>query len=63
MFKMYNLVNGDVYLFGGKNIVIHKSSTEKRTGYVGNIIYENGPLKRLLVDDGYIENGIYHFYL
>lgn len=63
MFKMYNLVNGDVYLFGGKNFVIHKSSTEKRTGYVGNIIYENGPLKRLLVDDGYIENGIYHFYI
>ena len=27
------------------------------------MIYENGSLKRILVDGGYIENGIYHFYL
>ena len=39
------------------------SSTEKRTDYVGNMIYKNGSLKRILVDGGYIDNGIYHFYL
>ena len=27
------------------------------------MIYENGSLKRILVDGGYIENGQYHFYL
>ena len=59
-----NPVNEYVYSSGGKKLsVIHKSSTEKRTDYVGNMIYENGSLKRILVDGGYIENGIYHFYL
>ena len=59
-----NPVNEYVYSAGGKKLsVIHKSSTEKRTDYVGNLIYENGSLKRILVDGGYIENGIYHFYL
>jgi uncharacterized protein RhaS with RHS repeats len=29
---------------------------------VGNI-YENGTLKRVLVDGGYIENGVYHYYV
>ena len=59
-----NPVNEYVYSAGGKKLsVIHKSSTEKRTDYVGNMIYENGSLKRILVEGGYIENGIYHFYL
>jgi len=59
-----NPVNEYVYSADGKKLsVIHKSSTEKRTDYVGNLIYENGSLKRILVDGGYIENGIYHFYL
>ncbi|MCM1722955.1 RHS repeat domain-containing protein, partial [Bacteroides ovatus] len=59
-----NPVNEYVYSAGGKKLsVIHKSSTEKRTDYVGNLIYENGSLKRILVDGGYIENGTYHFYL
>jgi len=35
----------------------------KITDYVGNKIYENGQLKRVLVDGGYIEDGIYYFYL
>ncbi|GAE82768.1 DUF6443 domain-containing protein [Bacteroides reticulotermitis] len=48
---------------GTKLSVIHRSSTEKRTDYVGNMIYENGFLKRILVDGGYIESGQYHFYL
>ncbi|MFT4223401.1 RHS repeat-associated core domain-containing protein, partial [Dysgonomonas sp.] len=32
------------------------------TDYVGNKVYENGTLKRVLVDGGYIENGVYYFY-
>lgn len=48
---------------GEKLSVIHQSSTQKRTDYVGNMIYENGSLKRILVDGGYIENGVYYFYL
>jgi len=35
----------------------------KVTDYAGNKIYENGQLKRVLVDGGYIEDSIYHFYL
>ena len=33
------------------------------TDYVGNKIYENNQLKRILVDGGYIEDNQYHFYL
>jgi RHS repeat-associated protein len=35
----------------------------KTTDYCGNVIYENGILKRILVDGGYIEGGTYYFYL
>ncbi len=35
----------------------------KTTDYCDNVIYENGLLKRILVDGGYIENGTYYFYL
>ena len=35
----------------------------KTTEYCGNVIYENGVLKRILVDGGYIEGGAYYFYL
>jgi len=37
----------------------------KVTDYVGNEIYENGVLKRILVDGGYLdmETGAYHFYI
>ena len=35
----------------------------KTTDYVGNVIYENGSLKRILVDGGYIENGKYDYYV
>jgi RHS repeat-associated protein len=34
----------------------------KTTDYVGNKVYENGTLKRILVDGGYIESGTYYFY-
>ncbi len=33
------------------------------TDYCGNVIYENGALKRILTEGGYIANGVYHFYL
>ncbi|MDR0863660.1 MAG: DUF6443 domain-containing protein [Candidatus Symbiothrix sp.] len=35
----------------------------KYTDYAGNMIYENSSLKRILIDNGYIENGVYYFYL
>jgi len=31
--------------------------------YIDNMIYENGVLKRILIDGGYIEGGVYHYYL
>ncbi len=33
------------------------------TDYVGNKTYENGTLKRILTDNGYIEGNIYYFYI
>ena len=33
------------------------------TDYVGNKIYENGILNKILTDNGYIEGGIYYFYI
>ena len=38
-------------------------SMSKTTDYVGNFIYENTVLKRILIYGGYIENGVYHYYL
>ena len=35
----------------------------KTIDYVGNKIYENGTLKRILIDGGYIEGNVYHYYL
>ncbi|MDL2303531.1 RHS repeat-associated core domain-containing protein [Dysgonomonas sp. OttesenSCG-928-D17] len=35
----------------------------KTTDYVGNKVYENNVLKRIIVDGGYIEGGVYYFYL
>ncbi|GAE84156.1 RHS repeat domain-containing protein [Bacteroides reticulotermitis] len=48
---------------GTKLSVMHRSSTEKRTDYVSYVIYENGSLKCIWGDGGYIESGQYHFYL
>lgn len=33
------------------------------TDYVGNIIYENGALKEILLPEGYYKNGTYYYYL
>jgi len=35
----------------------------KTTEYIGNMIYENGALKRILIDGGYIDGGIYIYYI
>ena len=31
--------------------------------FVGNLVYEDNTLKRILIDGGYIENGTYYFFL
>ena len=33
------------------------------TDYVGNIIYENGALKEILLPEGYYQNGMFYYYL
>ncbi|SBV90588.1 exported hypothetical protein [uncultured Dysgonomonas sp.] len=40
-----------------------QATDTKTTDYVGNKVYENGTLKRILIDGGYIEGTTYHFYL
>jgi RHS repeat-associated protein len=35
----------------------------KTTDYVGNRVYENGSLKRVLFDGGYIEGGVFYYYI
>jgi RHS repeat-associated protein len=42
---------------------VYSTSINKKTDYVGNIIYENDNLKRILVDGGYWEDEEYHFFL
>ncbi len=37
--------------------------TKLTTDYVGNLIYENGSLKEILLPDGYWQNGVYYYYL
>ncbi len=53
--------NTYVYSADGKKLSVSKGSFT--TDYVGNMIYEGGILKRILVDNGYYENGIYYFYI
>ncbi len=45
------------------NVNMNWGSGNRTTDYVGNMIYENGSLKRILVDGGYLENNAYHYYL
>ena len=60
-----------VYSYDGTKLqTVHKTlqpQTSATTTYSGNLIYENGALKRLLVDGGYVTfNGTtpeYHFYI
>ncbi len=47
----------------GTGINVSSLNLSKMTDYAGNIIYENGSLKRILIEGGYIEGGVYYFYL
>ncbi|NDV84258.1 DUF6443 domain-containing protein [Bacteroides sp. 51] len=55
------VTNSYKYAADGTKLKVTRGSDV--TDYVGNKIYENGSLKRILVDGGYIENGVYHFYI
>jgi RHS repeat-associated protein len=47
----------------GSTINTTALTQSQTTDYVGNIIYENNTLKRILVDGGYYESGNYYFYI
>jgi RHS repeat-associated protein len=47
----------------GSAITVSVLTANKTTDYIGNMIYENGTLKRILIDGGYIEGGAYYYYL
>lgn len=61
-----------VYRFDSNGLVVPLlGTTPEKDGlkpkntidYVGNKIYEDGVLKTILTDNGYIEGGIYYFYI
>ena len=58
-------VNEYTYAVDGSKLQVNhkKSSGGKVTDYVGNMIYEGGSLKRILVDGGFYKEGKYYFYL
>ena len=58
-----NSINTYVYSAMGTKLSVSQPS--KKTDYVGNMIYENNPLQRILVDGGYYEPSTskYYFYL
>jgi hypothetical protein len=47
----------------GSTINTAALTQSQTTDYVGNVIYENNTLKRILVDGGYYESGNYYFYI
>ena len=47
----------------GSGINTASLTQARTTDYTGNIIYENNALKRILVDGGYYEGGVYYYYL
>ena len=59
--------NTYVYSAAGSKLSVSKkdsiTSSTFKTDYVGNVIYENGVFKRLLVDGGYYQDGMYYFYI
>ena len=48
------------YAADGRKLKVTQGSTSR--DYVGSVIYENGSLKRILFEGGYIEGGTYYFY-
>ena len=53
--------NTYAYAADGRKLSVTKGSIT--TNYAGNMIYEDDYLRRILVDGGYIEDDVYHFYL
>jgi RHS repeat-associated protein len=47
----------------GSDVNVSAMTMSITTDYAGNKIYENNNLKRILVDGGYYEGGIYYFYI
>jgi RHS repeat-associated protein len=47
----------------GSAISTSNLNVQKQTDYVGNMIYEDGVLKRILTENGYYENNNYYFYI
>jgi len=45
----------------GSAITTSLLTMSKTTDYIGNIIYENSALKRILIDGGYIEGGVNYY--
>ena len=48
------------YAADGRKLKVTQGSISR--DYAGSVIYENGSLKRILFDGGYIEGGTYYFY-
>ena len=47
----------------GSAINVSLLTQSKTTDYIGNMIYENDALKRILIDGGYIEGGVYNYFM
>jgi len=47
----------------GSAINTDSLTQSKKTEYIGNMIYENDALKRILIDGGYIEGGVYNYFM
>jgi RHS repeat-associated protein len=45
------------------NTTYPRTNSNKLVQYVGNKVYENNQLDKILLPNGYISNGIYYFYL
>ena len=56
-----NITHSYLYAADGRKLRVTQGSTNR--DYSGNFIYENGSLKRILVEGGYIQAGTYYFYL
>lgn len=58
-------INGVVHTYtyaaDGTKLKVKQGSVERT--YAGNFIYEGSSLKRILIEGGYIEGGVYYFYL
>jgi RHS repeat-associated protein len=47
----------------GSGVNAGSLTSSKTTDYVGNKVYENGTLKRILTENGYYADGNYYFYI